>query len=314
MSKPTAEADSRINGSFTRIRNDILEAMMRSTIPNSPMRVLLAIMRLSWGYRKPECIPRRGEIARLTGLSKQNTYHAIEKAKQLNLITVDAVGDVYAVNKDPSTWGVSVDKGSAATLPDGSAYTLPESSAATLPLHPVEIYKVVQPHTKGSAATLPMLCVHTTDIKERKLKKERKKRVGKSDEKNVIEKTNEKTAKKRTLGCRLPDDFILTDELQAMALAEGYQNGDAERLFAKFRDYWVAIPGQRGIKLDWTATWRNWVRTEKDRNGGFMPKGRSTNQEVGERWLKTSLAQEQAKRRECAARGVDYDSLPAWER
>jgi len=28
----------------------------------------------------------------------------------------------------------------------------------------------------------------------------------------------------------------------------------------KFRDYWVAAPGARGVKLDWEATWRNWMR------------------------------------------------------
>ena len=30
---------------------------------------------------------------------------------------------------------------------------------------------------------------------------------------------------------------------------------------AKFRDYWKAVPGQKGTKLDWDATWRNWLRT-----------------------------------------------------
>lgn len=32
---------------------------------------------------------------------------------------------------------------------------------------------------------------------------------------------------------------------------------------ARFRDYWVAQPGAKGRKLDWPATWRNWVRNEK---------------------------------------------------
>jgi hypothetical protein len=35
---------------------------------------------------------------------------------------------------------------------------------------------------------------------------------------------------------------------------------------AKFRNYWHAIPGQRGVKLDWNATWRNWcIRSTEDR-------------------------------------------------
>lgn len=32
---------------------------------------------------------------------------------------------------------------------------------------------------------------------------------------------------------------------------------------ARFKDYWIAQPGQKGRKLDWSATWRNWVRNER---------------------------------------------------
>lgn len=32
---------------------------------------------------------------------------------------------------------------------------------------------------------------------------------------------------------------------------------------ALFFDYWIAQPGAKGRKLDWSATWRNWVRNEK---------------------------------------------------
>lgn len=28
----------------------------------------------------------------------------------------------------------------------------------------------------------------------------------------------------------------------------------------KFRDYWLSQPGQRGVKLDWHRTWKNWIR------------------------------------------------------
>jgi hypothetical protein len=28
---------------------------------------------------------------------------------------------------------------------------------------------------------------------------------------------------------------------------------------AKFRNYWLAKPGSGGRKLDWNATWRNWI-------------------------------------------------------
>jgi len=29
-----------------------------------------------------------------------------------------------------------------------------------------------------------------------------------------------------------------------------------------FHDYWVAQTGQKAIKADWIATWRNWLRRD----------------------------------------------------
>jgi hypothetical protein len=43
----------------------------------------------------------------------------------------------------------------------------------------------------------------------------------------------------------------------------------------KFVDYWIAKPGQAGTKLDWPATWRNWIRkaaeTARPTNGHQQP-------------------------------------------
>jgi hypothetical protein len=33
----------------------------------------------------------------------------------------------------------------------------------------------------------------------------------------------------------------------------------------KFCDYWRAKPGKDGRKVDWVATWRNWMRTAEQR-------------------------------------------------
>jgi hypothetical protein len=31
----------------------------------------------------------------------------------------------------------------------------------------------------------------------------------------------------------------------------------------RFRDYWLAKAGAHARKVDWLATWRNWVRNER---------------------------------------------------
>lgn len=63
-------------------------------------------------------------------------------------------------------------------------------------------------------------------------------------------------------GSRLPDDFI-ADISEAIRL--GLSEQDAHREADKFRDYWNSQPGQRGVKLDWLATWRNWCRSAVER-------------------------------------------------
>lgn len=41
---------------------------------------------------------------------------------------------------------------------------------------------------------------------------------------------------------------------------------DPAKVFDDFRDYWVAIPGAKGRKSDWLATWRNWCRRLNDKD------------------------------------------------
>lgn len=63
------------------------------------------------------------------------------------------------------------------------------------------------------------------------------------------------SSKKR--GARLPDDWM-PDEV--FATREGLTVEECRREAARFKDYWNGLPGQRGVKSDWPATWRNWVR------------------------------------------------------
>ena len=42
---------------------------------------------------------------------------------------------------------------------------------------------------------------------------------------------------------------------------------DPGKTFDSFRDYWIAKTGNNATKLDWFATWRNWVRNQKSTTG-----------------------------------------------
>ncbi len=67
-------------------------------------------------------------------------------------------------------------------------------------------------------------------------------------------------------GTRLPETWTLPEEWKAWAIAQR-PDLDILAIAEQFRDYWIAKPGQGGIKLNWQATWRNWIR----RTGGNKP-------------------------------------------
>ncbi|MCZ2159216.1 YdaU family protein [Bartonella sp. 220] len=66
---------------------------------------------------------------------------------------------------------------------------------------------------------------------------------------------------KTNRGCRLPDDF---EPDYDFAIAEGLPPERVKVEMAKFRDYWKAKTGKDATKIDWQATWRNWIRNSKD--------------------------------------------------
>lgn len=71
---------------------------------------------------------------------------------------------------------------------------------------------------------------------------------------------------KKSKGTRIPDDWVLSKKLGEWAHAEKpHWSIDKIRSEAEaFKDYWLSVAGARGIKQDWDATWRNWVRRSND--------------------------------------------------
>lgn len=61
-----------------------------------------------------------------------------------------------------------------------------------------------------------------------------------------------------TKGTRLPEPFEATPDM--IAWAREHTPGVGRDEHDKFCDYWRAQPGQKGVKVDWVATWRNWMR------------------------------------------------------
>jgi hypothetical protein len=69
-------------------------------------------------------------------------------------------------------------------------------------------------------------------------------------------------------GTRLPADWEPSADGRALVAELGLE---LTRTVAEFRDYWTALPGAKGVKLDWDATFRNRCRDIADRRP--MPRG-----------------------------------------
>lgn len=74
---------------------------------------------------------------------------------------------------------------------------------------------------------------------------------------------------KQSRGTRLPADWVATEEQLQFCKTER-PDLNPKAVADRFRDFWIAQPGTKGVKLDWDATWRNWVRNEKA-GGGTKP-------------------------------------------
>jgi hypothetical protein len=81
-----------------------------------------------------------------------------------------------------------------------------------------------------------------------------------------------KASSGRTRGCRLPDDWKPSETEIAFAKRLGHTDESIAAIAEIYADYWRSQPGQRGVKTDWPATWRNWIRREAKSERVASPK------------------------------------------
>lgn len=86
-------------------------------------------------------------------------------------------------------------------------------------------------------------------------------------------------APRASRGRRLPPDWQPKEHL------------DRPEELEKFRDYWIAQPGMKGTKVDWDATWRNWIR-----NARPLPKPVDKVMSLAEEYAQRARESEQAEK------------------
>ena len=79
---------------------------------------------------------------------------------------------------------------------------------------------------------------------------------------------------KKKKGCRIPDNF---EPDITWAVKQGLTVYTAGIEAAQFRDFWKAKAGANAVKLNWNATWRNWVRNALKRTAASNPSHQKPN-------------------------------------
>jgi hypothetical protein len=76
---------------------------------------------------------------------------------------------------------------------------------------------------------------------------------------------------KKQKATRLSEDWSLPRAWGQWAVSEGFPEQTVRLEAAKFRDFWCAKSGKDATKLDWFATWRNWIRNCSKSQPGHGP-------------------------------------------
>ena len=87
-------------------------------------------------------------------------------------------------------------------------------------------------------------------------------------------------------GTRLPDGWQPDQALADWTRANAPAAANALEV-ERFRDYWQSLSGQRAVRADWAATWRNWARRCQEQAHGPQrgPAQRSTTSDRVNGWL-----------------------------
>ncbi|AZV00258.1 YdaU family protein [Paracoccus kondratievae] len=84
-------------------------------------------------------------------------------------------------------------------------------------------------------------------------------------ERNANQKPESREEKEEPIGSskkratRLPEDWTLPKPWGDWALSQGMPEFNVRREADRFRNYWVGKAGKDAAKLNWEATWKNWV-------------------------------------------------------
>ncbi|HGU6707857.1 TPA: replication protein [Klebsiella pneumoniae] len=128
-----------LDDGFTRIANELLEAVMRAGLSQHQLLVFMAVMRKTYGFNKKSDWVSNEQISVLTGILPHKCSAAKSTLVKRGILT--QTGRVIGINKAVSEWSSLPVKGTEkrpylkkVTLPESGKKSLPESGNAYYPI------------------------------------------------------------------------------------------------------------------------------------------------------------------------------------
>lgn len=222
-------------------RWDITKAVRSSDLA-APARLIMLVLadvaEVGTAEIPEKFTPSVAVLARESGLSKRTV--------QTHLAALETAGwieRIYPATPEAMWRGDRIRY--RLVLPDGVVQEMPDPSAG-------DALGVVQEIPGGGAGDAPL----ETDLSDQ--------HQISSDPSLPHSRAASKKPTKR--GTRIPDDFRVTPGMVAWA-RERVPTVDGRTETEKFVNYWSAKAGRDAVKLDWEATWKNWMLTAAGRLG-----------------------------------------------
>ncbi|ECF7725986.1 replication protein [Salmonella enterica] len=127
-----------LDDGFTRIANEILEAVMHAGLSQHQLLVFMAVMRKTYGFNKKSDWVSNEQLSELTGILPHKCSSAKSALVKRGILT--QTGRVIGINKTVSEWSSLPIKGTEkkpylekVNLPESGKKSLPESGKKSLP-------------------------------------------------------------------------------------------------------------------------------------------------------------------------------------
>ncbi len=102
-------ANPQVENGYTRIANELLEALGRARLTEREFRIVLAVIRLTYGFNQKQARISLQQLAELTGMDKANIHRTLKRLEAAQVLTIRKAGRrlEIAIQKDYEKWLLS---------------------------------------------------------------------------------------------------------------------------------------------------------------------------------------------------------------